>query len=329
MLSTRGRTTTTASRRAPPRRRAGDRRPLAQPEAAPHDVRQRRPELGQDQRFTRRGHRRQCTDRSTPSGRRAGGRPLRRLGAQARGDRQQHPRQRVLEERRVDERVQQQRREGGGEPARRPRAPGQARRRPRAQPAEQQRERDGDEREVGGEADHALLGGDRERDRVRRRRRALGEQVLALAVAAPRTSPSRSPRAGGRANISQRRPGPARRARWWPCRARRRLPVSRSTAPGASQHDRDRHDRGAADAGEHRPRSSSAARRARRARAAARRSSTATATSTSPAHSTRERAARSAPPSRRRRVHSSTRGEQRASSAPGSGRRCSGRRTAS
>ena len=79
--------------------------------------------------------------------------------------------------------MHEQRREGGGHR--------HARRRELARPAdrrEQPPQRGHDEREVRREADRALLGGDRDRDRVRGVRRALGRGVLRPAVLAPERS---------------------------------------------------------------------------------------------------------------------------------------------
>ena len=82
---------------------------------------------------------------------------------------------------------------------------------PRA-PGEQPRERRGEQREVEREADDPLLGGDRERDRVRGRDgvAALAEALLEVGLARTRPSPSRS--AAGRARGRPRR-GSARSGR--------------------------------------------------------------------------------------------------------------------
>ena len=85
----------------------------------------------------------------------------------------QRPRQRVLQERGVQQRVHDERGEGGGD-----------RRAPRAlaRTAEQARHRQPHQREVGQQTGDALLGRDRDRDRVRGGRRALGRHVLGAAV---------------------------------------------------------------------------------------------------------------------------------------------------
>ena len=101
-------------------------------------------------------------------GRRLAGLDLAR-GGQRPTDRQQRPGQRVLEEARVEHRVQQQRQEScrdRGSP------------RIAADPTEQGQQRRHHQRRIERKADHALLGGDRDRDRVRLIE--AGARVLAL-----------------------------------------------------------------------------------------------------------------------------------------------------
>src|SRR5918999_1164291 len=112
----------------------------------------------------------------------------RRLGGapETGGQREQEPGERVLEEGGVDERVQEQRAVGGRHRRagdREHAGPGDALAQLGAQAAEQQRERERDEREVGGEAEYALLGGHGQRDRVRGGGDPLGADALALPVA--------------------------------------------------------------------------------------------------------------------------------------------------
>ena len=106
-----------------------------------------------------------------------------------RAEREQRPRHRVLEERRVEPRVEHERGEAG-----RDRGPdGDA-----ARAAQQAPEGEHEQRDVGGEADHALLGGDRDRDRVRGRRRlaagrsARGARYSAWKLPEPQPASGRS-----------------------------------------------------------------------------------------------------------------------------------------
>ena len=110
---------------------------------------------------------------------------------------EQRPRQRVLQERRVQERVHEQRREGGGHRhARRRDSPA----RPIA--ANSRHSAATTSARYAREADRALLGGDRHRDRVRGVRRALGRGVLAPGGTRAGTIPSRSRAIGLSANRS-------------------------------------------------------------------------------------------------------------------------------
>ena len=103
----------------------------------------------------------------------------------------------------------------------------------RAQAAEQQRQRDPDQRDVGEQPDDALLGGDGQRDRVRRRDDLLGAHVLARGGTRRSTSRTRSRTAAGRAP-SAGPPGRGRRGRSSPGSSTFCLPVSMFSAPGAS-----------------------------------------------------------------------------------------------
>ena len=231
--------------------------------------------------------------------------------------RQQHPRQRVLEERGVEPGVQHQPGEGGGDP----RADGRG-----TGPAEQQPEEGGDEQgQVDQEPERALLGGDRDGDRVRGVGGALARDALVLAELL---------RVGARPPAVHRTVLEQAPAALDQVEAAARRLVDRLAAAqvhlhraGEGEHRRggDRHDAG------HRRRrpaaGSSAAPRAPRARPAALRGSTATASEPDRRTAARRRCPRGRRPAGARSTASPPPAAR--SRWRGSARRCWGRRTGS